>query len=289
MKSNTRSFTAEASAVMRYAGRFASPAHLKNPDFLARRMIRTRFRLMLALAPIRRLALAHAEKKFPGLFEGHLSRSHHYDQCVTQSLDAGAGQYVILGAGFDTRAHRLVKAGQGCRIFEVDHPATSREKQKRLKQAGIRSDHVTYVPVDFLKEDTWDRLDQEGFDKNVTTLFTWEGVTMYLNDYAVSGMMAFVGSLPKGSEIVFDYFFKDVITHPEKFKEAQIHLDYVKKIDEPYTFGINPEDMDAYVSAHGLTLFENLTPEALNLKYLKGHHRGVNAWYGIARARVPLS
>ena len=284
MKDDTQSFTAEASAVVRAAGTFEKSLSLKNPDTLAIRMIRPRFRLVLSLGPFRRLLLKYAERKFPGLYEGHLSRTHYYDRCVSRALDRGIRQLVILGAGFDSRPYRLATAATGCRVFEVDHPATSRAKQARISALGLDNRHVTYVPVDFLREKAWDCLAANGFDYGKPTLFTWEGVTMYLDRETVAGMMAFLASLPTGSGMVFDYFFRDVITNPDKFEEARIHLDYVEKIQEPYTFGINPQDMAGFVSGFGLTLAENLVPEELNRQFLSGHHRGVNAWYGIAYA-----
>lgn len=287
MKDDRQSFTAEASAIMREMGRHESSLLLRNPDFLARRLIRKRYAWLTGCTPLRRYIKAHADRAFPGLYEGHLARTHFYDKCVGDALAGGIRQYVILGAGFDSRPHRL--APTDCKVFEVDHPATGRVKQQRVAGAGLDASNVTYVGVDFLRQDTRQRLLAEGLDPALPTLFTWEGVTMYLDREAVSDMLRFVGSMPPGSTIVFDYFFADVISHPHWFKEARVHLDYVKKIREPYTFGVNLQDMDDVVGSCGLALIENLGPGDLDRRFLPGHPRGVNDWYAIAKARKAYS
>lgn len=287
MKEDKYSFTAEASAAFRAVGTYEKDEKLRNPDNIAERLVGDKFKFILKFGLLRKLVLLYSGRKFPGLYEGHLSRSHHYDKIVKEELSKETKQYVILGAGLDSRPYRIANQIDNCRIFEVDHPATSKFKRERLQLAGIKTDHVTYVEVDFTKEKAQDRLLEEGFKKDVRTFFTWEGVIMYLNDEAVTDVLKFVASLPPGSSIIFDYFFEDVITNPEKFSEAEVQMDYLKKINEPYTFGTNLEDMEKYVSDRGLELVGNLGPDDLNSQYLKGHHRGVVEWYGIAHARVP--
>ena len=109
----------------------------------------------------------------------------YYDKCVGDALASGIRQYVILGAGFDSRPYRL--AGPGCKVFEVDHPATGRVKRQRVAKAGLDASDVTWVGVDFLRQDTRQRLVAEGLDPGLPTLFTWEGVTMYLDETRDNG------------------------------------------------------------------------------------------------------
>src|SRR5688500_2926243 len=71
-------------------------------------------------------------------------RTAFLDRGVTQMLDGGARQVVVLGAGFDARAARLARPG--VRFFEVDHPATQDEKRKRAAAIpGYPVDAPTYV------------------------------------------------------------------------------------------------------------------------------------------------
>ncbi len=96
----------------------------------------------------------------------------------------GYTQVVVLGAGLDTRAARL--AAPGVRFFEVDHPASQREKLERLgKLPGYPVEAATYVECDFEHHDFLERLGAAGFDPTRPSVVTWEGVTMYLNENAI--------------------------------------------------------------------------------------------------------
>jgi hypothetical protein len=118
-------------------------------------------------------------------FEGDVTLSNQvsarqtfYDSVVDQHL-ADVVQFVILGAGFDTRAFRLPKPSR-VRSFEVDTPKTLAIKQEVLKKAGVDPAGVTFVAADFEKEDWFNRLVEAGFDADKPTLFLWEGVTPIL-------------------------------------------------------------------------------------------------------------
>ena len=61
-------------------------------------------------------------KKFtPGFHEHLISRTRFIDDLVIQSTSEDIKQYVILGAGYDVRAHRL-NLPPHVKIFEVDQP-----------------------------------------------------------------------------------------------------------------------------------------------------------------------
>jgi len=65
------------------------------------------------------------------------ARQTFFDNVVDQYLP-GITQFVILGAGFDTRAFRLPR-GSPVRSFEVDTPQTQAVKRQMLEKAGIDS------------------------------------------------------------------------------------------------------------------------------------------------------
>src|SRR5438132_13323966 len=90
-------------------------------------------------------------------------RVAYLDRIVGLAIDQlSVRQVVILGAGYDTRAARLVRAG--VRFFEVDHPATQAAKRERLgKLVGYPGDAATYVTCNFEVEDAIARLPASGF------------------------------------------------------------------------------------------------------------------------------
>jgi methyltransferase (TIGR00027 family) len=116
-------------------------------------------------------------------------------------------QFVILGAGFDTRAYRLPS---WVRVFEVDSPQTQMVKRETLQRVGIDSSAVTFVAADFEKDDWLACLSAAGLARGERTLLLWEGVTMYLT----GGRRRFpaeIASTAQGSVAAFDYFTTEAL------------------------------------------------------------------------------
>src|SRR5437763_4174375 len=106
------------------------------------------------------------------------ARTAFFDRVVTGALGRGVTQVVVGAAGYDGRAFRYAKPG--VRWFEVDHPATQRDKLERLEQLGIDASHVRFVEADFTRDPVADRLRAAGLDPDEPTLFLLEGVAVYL-------------------------------------------------------------------------------------------------------------
>jgi methyltransferase (TIGR00027 family) len=177
-----------------------------------------RLGLHLAAGPVllaNRLT-GYVPKAFRYPFEGEIpprygasARISFFDAAVDRYLPDVA-QFVILGAGFDTRAYRLPNDTR-VRVFEVDTPRTQMVKRETLKKAGIDSSGVTFVPADFEKEDWLACLTAAGFDPGERTLFLWEGVTMYLDRVAVEDALRKIASTAHGSVVAFDYFTTEAL------------------------------------------------------------------------------
>lgn len=140
------------------------------------------------------------------------ARIGFFDAVVDQYLPEVA-QFVILGAGFDTRDYRL-PADTRARVFEVDSAKTQMIKRETLKKAGIDSSGVTFVPADFEQQDWFAGLTAAGFDPGEPTLFLWEGVTMYLDRAAVEDTLHTIASTAPGSVVAFDYFTTEALESP---------------------------------------------------------------------------
>jgi methyltransferase (TIGR00027 family) len=94
-------------------------------------------------------------------------------------------QILVLGAGLDTFAYRL-QPSEGLRVFELDHPATQRDKRRRLAEAQIHEPgHVAYVAHDFEHGSMTAALKAAGLDPDNRTFVLWLGVTPYLAEGAV--------------------------------------------------------------------------------------------------------
>jgi len=106
------------------------------------------------------------------------ARTSFFDRTVVSALDRGVRQVVVGAAGYDGRAFRYTKPG--VRWFEVDHPATQRDKLGRLKRLGLAASHVRFVEADFTRDPVADRLRAAGLDPEAPGLFLLEGVAVYL-------------------------------------------------------------------------------------------------------------
>ena len=106
------------------------------------------------------------------------ARTSFFDRTVTSALGRGVEQVVVGAAGDDGRAFRYAKPG--VRWFEVDHPATQRDKLERLGRLGIDASHVRFVAADFTRDPVADRLRAAGLDPDTPGLFLLEGVAVYL-------------------------------------------------------------------------------------------------------------
>jgi methyltransferase (TIGR00027 family) len=218
------------------------------------------------------------EGEVPPQFEAS-ARVTFVDAAVERSL-ATINQFVILGAGFDTRALRLPRPGQ-IRCFEVDMPQTQSAKRQLLRKARIESACVTFVAADFETEDWLARLVEAGFDPNQPAVFLWEGVIMYLDRPAVESTLRKIASTAKGSVLVFDYFTTEAL------RSQGLYWRYgraaTRAVGEPLRYGIDstPPSRDRLAEllhSCGLALAEQRT--------LGQETGGKRAWGGFAVATV---
>jgi methyltransferase (TIGR00027 family) len=133
------------------------------------------------------------------------ARSRFAEESLAAAAARGVRQYVVLGAGLDTFAHRNPFVDAGLRVFEVDHPATQAWKRRRLAEAGLASPgSLSFAPVDFERQTLAAGLAAAGFDAGRPAFFSWLGVVVYLTRPAVVDTLAFIAALPAGAAVVFD-------------------------------------------------------------------------------------
>jgi methyltransferase (TIGR00027 family) len=202
------SFTAETVALQRAFESARPPGQRLFSDPYAVAFLRPALRVLAAAArvPLLRgpaVGLYDAVAG-PGPRPSAVARTRAIDDEVADAM-ASCGQCVLLGAGFDTRAHRL-PALAGCAVLEVDHPATQAAKRAVVDRLELRRGLLTYVPVDFEVDDLASALRGAGFDSAVPAVFVWEGVTNYLTRAAVAATLDTVHDLAAaGSRLVLTY------------------------------------------------------------------------------------
>lgn len=255
--------TAQLSALVRAVG-FHQP-HVRTNDWLAERLLDRPLQLLSSVGPLRRLTLSVYERKVPGAFAFALARSRHGDDRLRKALEQGISQVLILGAGFDTRAARF--AGQA-EFFEVDFPATSEAKAARLRaRLGELPTGLRLIPLDFNRQ----RLDEvwcHELDPRRPAIVFWEGVSFYLSPEAVEAVLAFVGRMAPGTLLVFDHLYRSTLEGRSEDAEWPRVREFMASKGEPFTFGIDPDQLGALLARHRLELREHVPPDELTRRYL---------------------
>ena len=142
--------TAAGVAALRAAGAQERDSAVRNPDYLAVSLLSPLLRTVAKLRPLTWLVLRQYHRILPGGYYFHTARTKHIDAVLRQSAEQGMEQLVILGAGFDTRAHRFKDILTNTKTFEVDYPDTQVIKKKQVSKLKASSpENVIYVPIDF--------------------------------------------------------------------------------------------------------------------------------------------
>jgi methyltransferase (TIGR00027 family) len=226
------------------------------------------------------------DRRWPGARSSGIARTKFIDDAVDAAIADGVGQVVLLGAGFDARAHRM-PAASGVRVYEVDRPPTLVAKRATLSARKASATNITYVEADFDRQSVDDMLRDAGFDARRPTCFVWEGVTNYLSGDAVDATLRMIGKTAPGGLAIFTYVHRGVLSGDD-FVGADIMRRTVSGVGEPWTFGFDPVDVPEYLRTRGLELLEDLCAEEYRARYwgeraakLRGY-----AFYRVVRARV---
>jgi methyltransferase (TIGR00027 family) len=217
-------------------------------------------------------------KKFaPGFHEHLISRTRFIDDLVQNAANQGVEQYVILGAGYDLRAHRLPLPST-LKIFEVDQREVQHRKQSKLPSDIPNIKNVNYVSVDFNRQTLKEQLINAGFDQTKSTVFTLEGVSQYISKKALSTTLKEVVELSKDTNATFYLSYVDSLLktnpkacfgkgYPNPEKKAKTTMNLAAKVGEPWISFYSAEEIKAILSKHGFELKEDKTLSDFNSEY----------------------
>jgi methyltransferase (TIGR00027 family) len=218
--------------------------------------------------PVRDLLARATERSAPGMWASMLCRKRYADDAVTDALAAGIGQVVILGAGLDTRAYRLVGPA-GAVAFELDQRANTDDKLRRLRVIyGRAPDRVRVIPVDFEVDDLAAVLSAAGFDSERPAMFVWEAVTQYLTEEAVRATFMFLAEVRAGSRLIFTYVRSDYLDGTNLYGAGRLR-DRMTGRYAVWKFGIAPRDVAALLREYGWAEREQVGPAEYAARYLQ--------------------
>ncbi|NYF78714.1 class I SAM-dependent methyltransferase [Granulicella arctica] len=205
------------------------------------------------------------EKPFSAALRAYLvARSRYAEDQLAAAVARGVTQYVLLGAGLDTFAHR--NPYPQLRVFEVDHPATQQWKRDLLATSQLPHPfNLTYAPVDFETESLPEQLLAAGHDPHLPTVFAWLGVVPYLTLPAFRATVAFIAAQPRGTGIIFDYGQPRHVLPPLEQLAHDSLAARVQLAGEPFQLAFTPGEVAAELpSFHNL---EDLGSTELNALY----------------------
>ncbi|MBO0748262.1 MAG: class I SAM-dependent methyltransferase [Acidimicrobiaceae bacterium] len=136
-----------------------------------------------------------------------VARARFIEDLVTEQVELGVDQYVILGAGLDTFAQRRTEIAERLHVFEVDVPGPQAWKRRRLIELGYGiPEWLRLVPVDFeAGGDWWKEITDAGFDPGKPAVVVSTGVSMYLTKEANAETLAQVAQLAPGSTFAMSF------------------------------------------------------------------------------------
>jgi methyltransferase (TIGR00027 family) len=197
---------------------------------------------------------------WPGTRSSGVVRTRWIDDLVRESLRSGIKQFVLLGAGFDSRPYRLVEAAS-IQTFELDHPATQKAKRERLAtRLKTLPANVLFVETDFEKDNLHSKLKDAGFDQNKPALVLWEGVVSYLSEPAIDTNLVLLRNLlAPGSRLILTYVHQGVLDGSVDFRTARRWRWWVRRGGEPFISGFDPGTLANKVAGYGFDLQSDLS------------------------------
>lgn len=207
-----------------------------------------------------------------------IARARFCEDSLKIAMQAGTTQYVILGAGMDTFAFRETDFMKKYKVFEVDHPQTQSDKIERINRAKLEiPDNLSYVPIDFSKDDLKAGLLKAGFDPTQKTFFSWLGVSYYLSKKEIETMLDNIVSLSaEGSCLVFDYADENLFS--SDIKRVQNMIAMASAGGEPMKSCFDYAEIEKLLEKHKFLIYELMTTQDIQTQYFAGRGNEMTAF-----------
>jgi methyltransferase (TIGR00027 family) len=260
----------------------------RDPD--ARLFVRDwKLRPLIARPRIAQATLAFLDVVTPGLAGQAFVRYRYFDELLATMLADQLDQVVVLGAGYDATSLRLSRGPHEAIVYEVDEHETQMRKRDLLAEMDRRVlDQTVFVECDFARDSVAARLTGAGHSRDRRTLFSWLGVSWYLDAATVDAFLADLASVAApGSKIVFDYMHASAISGGAKPPGASLAARIVARQGEPWIFGRVPNEAKDWLAGLGWALTENVRASELRDRYQRGHSGPLRAaadWVSVVEA-----
>jgi methyltransferase (TIGR00027 family) len=263
--------TSILTAAARAFGSREPDASVRNPDWVASRLIGPAELSLIADHPLSKVLDQDFQEAIndPDVFGFTwlmLVRTRFIDELMERAVRSGATQLVILGAGFDTRAHRFAELLKDTAVIEIDYGTTQEYKKRRVEAVlGGAPANVVYAPIDFARENLGEVLRRAGFEPRRKTYYICEGVSMYVPEEGMKKTLrAIAAESAPGSVLLLEYLNSGGLDMLKKYPMKMIKNAF--DWGEPFVFGVpDGQDREFFLEA-GLQLGETLkigSPESV--------------------------
>ena len=185
-----------------------------------------------------------------------------FDDITKRGIADGIKQIVLVGAGFDMRP--AIHGVEGVTFYDVDQPAVLAYKHAVLKQHGARP--CPAVPCDYLEVNLPEQLEKSGFDPTESTLFLWEGNTMYLSLAQIHAFLTQLSRHVESFRVALDHFSHKVIDRTTGLEDVTRATDFFEhNLGAPWITGF--DDPTALEQPTGLAVVESGCMEDVGKKY----------------------
>jgi methyltransferase (TIGR00027 family) len=204
-------------------------------------------------------------------------RARFIEDLVVERARHGVGQYVILGAGLDTFAHRRPEIASGLRVFEVDQPGPQAWKRQRLVELRLGvPEWLRFVPVDFeAGESWWEELTAAGFDAGRPAVVASAGVAMYLTREVTTATLRHIASLATGSTLAMTFMLPLELVEPEERSMRMATETHARAAGTPFISFFAPKEMLALARDARFREARSVSADALTQRYFAGRTDGL--------------
>lgn len=174
----------------------------RNPDVLVGRLL-TPFENGLAsvedIEPFRANPLYHYV----------LARTRFYDSVLRREIERGTKQFLLIGAGMDTRVFRFRSQldEAGMRVIETDLDPWMKERNRRCRWMKGPRDYIR-APLNLESISVADWMQSGLLDPARQAFILAEGVTPYITRKAYASLLALGAALAPGSRLYYDGKFE---------------------------------------------------------------------------------
>jgi methyltransferase (TIGR00027 family) len=163
-------------------------------------------------------------------------RIKYFNDKITEHIDAGATQIVLLGGGFDMRACKYAKPN--VQFFDVDQATVLNFKQNVIEKNNINYPSI-FIPCNYIEEDVISLMKKGGFKTEESTLFIWEGNSMYIPEKLIFDLFNTLTKNISRFSIAFDYLTYDILNQDSGKEELDEVAEIFDDLGSPWITGFD--------------------------------------------------